>query len=580
MNISIFLDELNKEKNLEKKLFIYSCFAGSTISIIAMLANMILGFDYLLALSCFSSSIVYLGILYWYKKKYTFKGILLFYITFSISILNVLYFVSGGIDSSFQSFFSMFLVIMLVILRKKYSFIFLVLFILDIVFLYIMEMNFPSLIIKYPNQNLKYIDLLIWVIFTSIFISITLRLFKSTYIRALDDIEIQQNKLSEIEKNLNIERENVEKANQAKSDFLSVMTHEIRTPLNAIVAISNLIEDNNGEIDNKLINSLKTSSDNLLTLVSDILDFSKIQEGKIFLESIPFNLKDTIISIENLYSIKAKERNNKILIDFDESLKNKIVGDSARLTQIITNLISNAIKFTKDGEIKLKIYKEKFDTESKKIKINFSVEDNGIGISKEKQDEIFDKFTQVDASITRKYGGTGLGLSITKKLVELMGGEINVTSSINEGSKFYFSLEFLEIIDNIEVINIDKNIDLSNIKLLLVEDNDVNVMVATKFFDKWKLNYQVAYNGFEAIEKTKNNYFDVILMDLQMPEMDGFTATSKIRQSYVDIPIIALTANASQEIKESCINAGFNDFITKPFKPDILKEKIFKMTSL
>jgi signal transduction histidine kinase/CheY-like chemotaxis protein len=583
MYINYFFDKLKKEDNLEKRFFIYACIAESILAFISVFLNIILGFDYRLAITCFISSIAYASLLYFYHKKYNFNKILFSYTILSIFLIDVFYFISGGLDSSIQSIFLMFLLTLSIILDKKYIPTILISFIFNVIFLYLVELKFNNLVIQYPDEFSKHIDLIFGVTVTGFFTSILIMIFKNTYTNALDNIKIQQNEISEIREKLNRERENVLKANHAKNDFLSVMTHEIRTPLNAIIGISNLIEENNISKDKQLIDALKDSSDNLLVLVSDILDFSKIQEGKIFLENIPFDLKKLIYSIEQIYSVKTKENNNKIILELDRSLKKRVLGDSVRLTQVINNLVSNAMKFTKNGTITIKVIKDNsfIDINDKsKIKVKFYIKDTGIGISIDKQEDIFEKFTQADSSITRKFGGTGLGLSITRSILELMGSQIKLESQENNGSTFYFDLILKEIEEENLISNKDVILDLSRIKLLLVEDNDLNIMVTTKFFDKWKISYEVAKNGFEAVEKANKSHFDIILMDLQMPEMDGFSATEKIREFNSKTPILALTANASLEIKERCIISGFNDYITKPFKPDLLKEKIFNFIQI
>ncbi|MFN4149954.1 MAG: response regulator, partial [Candidatus Sericytochromatia bacterium] len=412
-------------------------------------------------------------------------------------------------------------------------------------------------------------------IMVSTLISVVINFFKSTYQNFLDDLDLRNRALVISERISREEKKKAEEANNAKKDFLSVMSHEIRTPLNAIISVINLLDEKKDEIKNvEYITTLKDSSESLLSLVSDILDFSKIESGEIKIEEREFDLKKIVESIVNVYKIQAEKRNNLLSYSFEGFYNYDFIGDSLRINQIFNNLVSNAIKFTENGTINLKISFIEDDFVKKSTKILFEVTDTGIGVPADKLDYIFEKFTQENFSITRKYGGSGLGLSITKKLIELMNGNIKLESIVGIGSRFYFYLD-LKKSDKKEDYNLKKEPDdLSKIKVLLVEDNDVNIMLTTKFFDKWKLNYQVAENGLIALDKFRTNKFDLILMDLQMPEMDGFTATQEIRKENINIPIIALTANSMSEEREKCLSSGFNYYITKPFKPNYLKEKI------
>ena len=391
-------------------------------------------------------------------------------------------------------------------------------------------------------------------------------------------IHIENRKQIEIE--LRKSKEAAEYATQAKSEFLSMMSHEIRTPLNAIIGLTYLMQHE--DISDTMAENLKIlqfSTDNLHVLINDILDFSKIEAGKVELEKIYFDFKQLISNIKKANQVKAEEKGNKIRLMIDDDVPNIVLGDSLRLGQIISNLVSNAVKFTRNGSISVELSCQR-KIENRVI-LDISVIDTGIGISLDKQDMIFDKFTQANVETTRQFGGSGLGLVITKKLLELHGSEIHLESEPGKGSKFYFTIE-LEI--GLEVKNkaLERWSDLSfgntlkGVRVLLVEDYPINIKVASKFLERWQLEIDVAENGLLATKKFEKGKYDVVLMDIQMPIMDGYTAAEKIREKDADVPIIALTGSATFTNQDRAFSAGMNDYITKPFNPKELFQKIAK----
>lgn len=378
------------------------------------------------------------------------------------------------------------------------------------------------------------------------------------------------------------------KAKQTKELFLANMSHEIRTPINGIVGMVNLLEEIPAtEEQKKYLNAIKTSSKNLQVIINDILDLSAIESGNIKFERIGFNLKSFFNTLISSFSYAAKQKGISITLNFDPYIDDVVIGDPVRLNQVMSNLIGNAIKFTKRGYVK--VYALKLAEKANRGHFQFIVDDSGIGIPEDRIQKVFENFEQGDIAVNRKFGGTGLGLAIVKQLVEAQEGSIEVRSKPGRGTKFTANLIFeVGTQDDIggegdksplpSIEPTDQKLDLSKYKLLLVEDNEVNLLYTKKILQNYNVVPDEAKNGLIALEKLKENDYDLILMDVRMPIMDGFEATKFIRLNFKPpkshTPIVALTANAIKGDDERCIQAGMNDYISKPFHPETLKNKI------
>jgi signal transduction histidine kinase/CheY-like chemotaxis protein len=409
---------------------------------------------------------------------------------------------------------------------------------------------------------------------------LTLSLYKNNNIRLKTN-----NMLHKKNGELIIAKEKAELASKTKANFLSTVTHELRTPLYAVTGLSNMLLDEDPKPEQiQHLKSLKFSGDYLLTFINDILQINKIEANKVDIEPESFNLKKKINNIVMALDNSAHDNNIKIHFEYDKDLPENFIADQLKISQILINLIGNSIKFTKDGDIWIRVYKmkEKNDIYS----LRFEVEDNGIGISQEKQENMFESFSQGSIQINRKYGGTGLGLSIVKGLIEILKGEIHLKSELGKGTTFYFDipLEYSSVEEakekKVTYFSGDTSeLNLDEVKILVVEDNKINQMITKKILTKMNLYCEVVDNGEEAVEKIKANKYDIILMDIHMPGISGIEATKRIRAFDKELTIFALTAVTIEDKMHEFDEAGFTDIIPKPFKQEEFEKKLYNALS-
>lgn len=381
-------------------------------------------------------------------------------------------------------------------------------------------------------------------------------------------------------------KKQAEQGLKAKNDFLSTMSHEIRTPLNSILGMTNImLMEKPSDEQKEQLNVLLFSANNLLSIVNDILDYNKIEAGKIGFESIEMDLNNICHKLITGFRTLAKDKGIELRLLIDSQLKSKLIGDPTRTSQIIGNLLHNAIKFTKKGFVELRIRViHQYDSN---IRLLIEIEDTGIGIAKEKQQLIFEQFTQADNSTSRNFGGTGLGLAISKRLLELQGAQLQLKSEQEKGSIFYFEIDYpiCTLISSEKIIEknpapTEESKPLTGMSILLVEDNEVNILVAKTFLNKWGASVAIAQNGQEAVDLFDPSIHQIILMDMHMPVMDGYEATRILRDRGVKTPIIALTASLPREIEERIKSTGINDIIVKPFIPSELFKLILHYTGI
>jgi len=427
---------------------------------------------------------------------------------------------------------------------------------------------------KNESDSLSRLTTILSVGLITILSLLTLSLYKNNNIRLKTN-----NMLYRKNEELLTEKERAEIAAKTKTNFLSTVTHELRTPLYAVTGLTNMLMEENPKPEQiQHLKSLKFSGDYLLTFINDILQINKIEANKVELDPEVFNLKYKVENVIAALNNSAMDNNIYIHFEYDKNLPEIFNGDQLKISQILINLIGNSIKFTKDGDIWVRI--TQLSKNKKKHSIRLEVEDNGIGITKEKQDNMFESFSQGSVQINRKYGGTGLGLSIVKGLVQILKGKIYLKSELGQGTSFFveFPLEESKEIATVKKKDYSEDLnklDLTNVKILVVEDNKINQMITKKILNKMNLNCDLVDNGEDAVEKVKEVNYDVVLMDIHMPGISGLEATKQIRGFDKELTIFALTAVTLEDKMPEFEEAGFNDIISKPFKQEDFEKKLY-----
>lgn len=421
------------------------------------------------------------------------------------------------------------------------------------------------------SKNRSEITAILTSAFLTIISLLAVSLFRNNQIKLkTNDLLYTKNK------ELELARDAAVSAMEAKTNFLSTVTHELRTPLYAVTGLTHLLlEENPSEHQKEHLKSLKFSGEYLLNFINDILQINKIDADKLEPLSIEFKLNKVLTDVVDSLQQNANEKKTKLILDYDPNIPTQLLGDPIKLSQIFMNLVGNALKFTKNG--KVEVIAKLLRKEEDQVKLYFEVRDNGIGISDEQQQHIFDSFEQGSIQINREYGGTGLGLTIVKSLLGLFGSTIHLESELGHGSSFFFEMDLKcdsKALDELAFELNPEEFDFSGLHVLVVEDNKINQVITKKMLNKKEISCDIANNGNEAIDLAKTNTYDAILMDIHMPGISGEEATRQIRKFNQDIPIIALTAISLDDSLESFYQAGCNDVVTKPFKPEVFYQKI------
>lgn len=561
--------KLFTKESLEGKLYGVMCLLTASMSYMQVVVNLILG------ISPFFNFILFLfaGLFTWFyfdfKKNKITKVKYGAFVFALIVIVTIAWFFNNGLVGGMAIVYTVFQLAMLLISNVRYIWYVTIGLISHFSILYAVQNIFPEYILPYESVLAQEVDMYITSLLVLSFGGYIVWRFKQAY----EKERVHLRRSRDLQERA---RKEAERFSKLQTDFLANMSHEIRTPLNGIIGNSELLlnldkEDNPEDY----IKTIAHSGQLLLSLVNNILDLSKLEANRLELSRVPFNLRELINQVEGVFVALAQEK--AIYIDFlvDQSVPLNLIGDPSQVKQVLVNLIGNAVKFTKKGGVSISVVCTMVDDD---VDLFFKVNDTGIGISSESQKHIFDRFYQVNQDLSREFQGTGLGLIIAKNLVELMGGSISLESYLGKGSCFSFNMKLKKGEDKIVSLIKEYEGDLPDLKILIAEDNEINQMLLKKQLSNFKYDVDIASNGLEAIAMLKRQSYDLILMDVQMPELDGVSATKIIRgdQELHQPIIIALTANAMKDDKDKCMAVGMNDYLSKPISVDDLKQTLIK----
>jgi signal transduction histidine kinase/ActR/RegA family two-component response regulator len=572
--------------SLENKLFNAVCLAVGFSMILGLVTNILEGFP--VALIVVQIFIGGISIFAFYKSRYGGynQNLVLVYITLGIILFIPGWFFNGGIEGSTTQIGVFLVVLIMILVKRKYHLFYIGLLMAVFLGCYLLEKRFPQWVTPIANPGKKETDLITSAITNILMAGLLVSFLKRSHEKDKNNLIKKSEELQSSQTALSTAKDLAEGATIAKSNFLANMSHEIRTPLNGIIGASQLLSLSEMTSEqHELLQTLQSSSNLLINIISDILDLSKIEADKLILHPKPVNIRNCIKTVFEISypGVTVSGKNIALNYTIDDNLAKYLKMDEGRIQQILVNLIGNAIKFTDEGTVELHVSAANILENMQQV--TFSIKDSGIGISEESLSQLFKPFTQVNTTALRKYGGTGLGLSICKKLVEMMNGKIWAESKETEGSAFSFTLP-LPIasagkVEDTPVFS-DSPYQFLPLKILLAEDNKMNQLIAGKTFKKIGYDIDIADNGRIAIDMLEQKNYDLIFMDIQMPEMDGLQAAEYILKKYGDNapPIIAMTANVLSEDEFKCKQAGMKDFVSKPFTIERIEDIVHKWGSM
>jgi signal transduction histidine kinase/FixJ family two-component response regulator len=567
---------------LENKLFNFICLFLSLSITVSFISNLILGFPLFLMLIE-----VFIGLMCafaFYRSRYIryTENMALGYVAAGMLLLLPGWFLNGGIEGSSTHIGIFIIVLAMMLLKRRYHFYFIGFLTAIFYACYVLEQHFPQWVSLPKSTGQKEADLISSAITNVLMAGLLVSFLKRSHEKDKNALIAKSVELQSSQTALSTAKDRAEDATVAKSNFLANMSHEIRTPLNGIIGTAQLLSLSDLSFEQReLLQTLQSSSNLLINIISDILDLSKIEADKLTLHPGPVDIRNCIKTVLEISApgISVPGKTITLTSNVDKNLAKYLKMDESRVQQILVNLIGNAVKFTDEGSVSLNITAVNLPGDVQKV--TFSIKDTGIGISEEALSQLFKPFTQVNTTALRKYGGTGLGLSICKKLVEMMNGKIWAESRENEGSVFSFSLPLKIVSVDMPLakpINKQAAYQYRPLNILLAEDNKMNQLIARKTFKKIGHDIDIADNGRIALEMFEQKTYDLIFMDIQMPEMDGLQAASYLLNTYPNTcpPIIAMTANVLSEDEEKCKLAGMCDFVSKPFTIERLEDVIYK----